>query len=144
MEMDANGKACLLVVDDEPDMCWALGNILRPAGYEVTTAAGGVEATGLVALNRYAAAFVDAKLLDIDGLELAAWIREHSPDTAVVLVSGYFYPEDKIIVDGLQRGLFVGFIAKPFDLYEVRRMACQAVNRGLTQGKNDAAGSDHR
>jgi CheY-like chemotaxis protein len=75
---------------------------------------------------------VDAKLLDIDGLDLAAWIRQNCPQTAVVMVSGYFYPEDRTIVEGLKRGLFVGFIAKPFDLFEVRRMARQAVDRGQT------------
>lgn len=121
----------ILVVDDEPDMGWALENILRPAGYAVTTTTRGVEALELLAGEPYAVAFVDAKLPDLDGLELAALIRQHNPHTAVVLISGYFYPEDKMITEGLQNELFTGFIAKPFDLEEVRLIARQAVASGL-------------
>ncbi|MFQ5813799.1 MAG: response regulator [Anaerolineae bacterium] len=119
----------ILVVDDEPDMCWALENILRPAGYAVTTTTRGAEALELLAGEPYVAAFVDAKLPDLDGLELAGLIRQRSPDTAIVLISGYFYQEDRAITEGLQENLFIGFVAKPFDLEEVRLMAHQAVER---------------
>lgn len=119
----------ILVVDDEPDMCWALENILRPAGYAVTTTTTGAEALELIAREPYAAVFVDAKLPDLDGLELAALIHQQRPHTAVVLISGYFYQEDRAVTEGLQKGLFIGFVAKPFDLEEVRLMARQAVER---------------
>jgi len=120
----------ILVVDDEPDMCWALENILRPVGYTVTATTSGAEALELVTRESYTAAFVDAKLPDLDGLDLAAKIRQMSPHTAIVLISGYFYEEDRTIAEGLQKDLFIGFVAKPFDLQEVRRMARQAVERG--------------
>jgi CheY-like chemotaxis protein len=125
----------ILVVDDEPDICWALANILQPAGYTVTTATSAAEALALLSGGSdlgeapYAAAFVDAKLPDLNGLELADLIHQRSPHTAVVLVSGYFYREDSIIVDGLEKKLFVGFVAKPFSLHEVRLMASHAVEQ---------------
>jgi len=59
------GVPRILVVDDEPDMCWALKRILRPAGYAVSTTTSGLEAGELVTKQRYAAAFVD-------GLHVAA------------------------------------------------------------------------
>lgn len=117
----------ILIVDDEPDMCWALENILRSAGYAVTTTTRGAEALELLAGEPYNAVFVDAKLPDLDGLELAALIRQRSPHTAVVLISGYFYQEDRAINEGLEKELFIGFVAKPFALEEVRLMARQAV-----------------
>jgi len=119
----------ILVVDDEPDMCWVLENILRPAGYAVTTTTSGVEALELLATEPYAVAFVDAKLPDVDGPELAASIGQQSPDTVVILISGYYYPEDSAITKGLQDHLFAGFVAKPFDLREIRQMARRAVER---------------
>jgi len=125
-------RETILIVDDEPDMCWALENILRPTGYAVTTATTGAEALELLAGGPYAAAFVDAKLPDMDGLELAASICQRSPHTAVVLISGYYYQEDKTITERLQEDLFIGFISKPFDLKEVRLMAHQAVERART------------
>jgi len=116
----------ILVVEDEPDMCWALDRILRGAGYEVTIAGNGAQALRLVGKESYAAAFVDAKLPDVDGLEVAAQIKQDSPRTGVVIVSGYFYADDQAIIDSLENGLLVGFVGKPFDTEQLLRMAQQA------------------
>jgi DNA-binding NtrC family response regulator len=121
--------ARILIVDDEPDMCWVLENILRPTGYAVTTTTTGTEALRLLAREPYAVAFVDVKLADLDGLELAALIRQQSPHTATVLISGYFYQEDRVINEGLDKELFIGFVSKPFNLEEIRLVARQAVER---------------
>jgi len=128
----------ILVVDDEPDMCWALENILSSVGYQITTATNGKEALELARDKPFKVVFIDAKLPDMDGLELAALIRHQSPHTAIVLISGYFYQEDRAINEGLQKGLFVGFVAKPFDLEEVRFMARRAVERAKKGGHADA------
>ena len=119
----------ILVVDDEPDMCWALAHILRPAGYAVATALTGAEALALVAgcERPYAVAFVDAKLPGQDGLELAATIRQVSPQTAIVLISGYYYQEDGPIVAAIRQELIVGFVSKPFQLDQVRLLAHEAL-----------------
>ena len=126
----------ILVVDDEPDMCWVLENIMRRAGYTVTTATRGERALKLIAEEPYAAAFVDAKLPDMDGLRLAASIRQRQPRTGIVLISGYFYQEDTSINEGLEQGLFVGFLAKPFDLEQARRLARKAVEHAGPDGFN--------
>jgi len=131
---------CILVVDDESDVCWALENILSPAGYAVTTTTQGVEALDLLARQPYAVAFVDAKLPDLDGLELAGLIRQRSPHTAVVLISGYYYREDSIVMDGLAKNLYVGFLSKPFQISEVLSLAYQAASR---TGKEKDAESPH-
>jgi DNA-binding NtrC family response regulator len=119
----------ILVVDDEPDMCWALENILSTDGYQITVASTGTEALQRLAERTYAVAFIDAKLPDVDGLKLAEMIREQDARTAIVLVSGYYYQEDQAITEGLRRDRFMGFIAKPFDLNTVRQMAHKAVQR---------------
>jgi CheY-like chemotaxis protein len=119
----------ILVVDDEPDMGWALGNILGPEGFAVATAVSGAGALELLAREAYTVAFVDAVLPDLDGIELAALIRQRSPYTAIILISGYFYAEDRAITEGLQKGLFVGFIAKPFDLEDIRLKTRQAIEQ---------------
>ena len=117
----------ILVVDDEPDMGWVLGNILRPEGFAVTTATSGAEALELLARETYTVAFVDAMLPDLDGLELVALIHQRSPHIAIIVISGYFDAEDRAVIEGLQKGLFIGFIAKPFDLEEIRLKTRQAI-----------------
>jgi CheY-like chemotaxis protein len=118
----------ILIVDDEPDLCWVLESVLRPAGYGVTTTTSGAEALK-VAGDTYTVAFVDAKLPDMDGLELAGAIRRRSPHTAIILISGYFYPEDRAISQGLADNLIADFVAKPFALEDIRVVARQAIER---------------
>jgi CheY-like chemotaxis protein len=134
----------ILIVDDEPDMCWVLENILRPTGYAVTTTTTGTEALRLLAREPYAVAFVDVKLADLDGLELAALIRQQSPHTATVLISGYFYQEDTVVTEGMLNDLFVGFISKPFNLEEVRLMARRSVNIAKEGNHADSSHSGGR
>jgi len=128
----------ILVVDDEPDMCWALENILNSEGYQITTTTSGKEALELVEETSFRAVFLDAKLSGLDGLELAALIRQQSPRTSIVLISGYYYQEDRAINEGLDKRLFVGFISKPFDLEEVRLMARRAVELARKGGHANA------
>jgi DNA-binding NtrC family response regulator len=131
----------ILVVDDEPNICWALENALRPAGFDVITTQKGSRALELIAQETPVAVFLDAKLPDLDGLQLAPTIRRRSPRTAVILISGYFYEKDEAITEGLQEDLFAGFVAKPFDLDEVRSLARQAVTRAQEE-EDDAESTD--
>jgi len=117
----------VLVVDDEEDLCWMIEKALRPAGFAVKSANSGEQALKYLVEKTYQVAFVDAKIPDMDGLSLAALIRQRSPRTSIILISGFYYSEDETIVEGLKNNLFIGFIAKPFDLNEVRRLTRQAV-----------------
>ena len=123
----------VLVVDDEPDLCWALTKSLTRSGYRVTTAASGAGALEMIAASQYSVAFVDAKLPDVDGLDLAAAMRRISPSTSIVLISGYYYQDDRTVSDGLAQGLLDGFVAKPFAINAIREMARQAAERFLTR-----------
>ncbi len=121
-------KASVLVVDDEPDLCWALENILSSAGYRVTRATTGQQAMERSRETFFALALIDAKLPDVDGTELVLQLKAVNPGMVVIMISGYFYKEDRVIEEGLLNGTYAGFIAKPFDLSEVRRVAEQALN----------------
>ena len=119
-------RETILIVDDEPDMCWALDIVLRQIGCQVSTATTGGRALELIAEAEYAVAFVDAKLPDLDGLEFAALARQKAPEIFIVLISGYLDSEDSLVVEGMRKRLFDHFMAKPFDLREVRRITQQA------------------
>ncbi len=126
--MEADKPVKILIVDDEPDMCWTLQLILQSRDYEVVSTTSGMHAWQLIAADGpWAVAFVDAKLPDLDGLELTDIIRQLSPNTTIILVSGYFYKEDSAITHGLETGRFAEFIAKPFDIERVRTLVRNAV-----------------
>ena len=62
---------------------------------------------------------LDAKLPDIDGLELARKLRKTNAHLPIVIVSGYFYQDDPTIERVLQEGLIATFVGKPFDHDEI-------------------------
>ena len=109
----------VLVVDDDPDICWALEHVLGELGVQCIRALDGQTALQATRLNRLAVALLDAKLPDIDGLELAKKIRIADPGILVLVVSGYFYKDDPAIQAALEQGLIHGFIEKPFSHAEV-------------------------
>jgi CheY-like chemotaxis protein len=104
----------ILIVDDEPDMCWALEHLLNKRGYVTRTALTAMEALMLMERHRFACVFLDAKLPDMDGLELAWRMRERAPDTRLLMVSGYFYRDDVSIQEAIAQGVIIDLISKPF------------------------------
>jgi DNA-binding NtrC family response regulator len=104
----------ILIVDDEPDMCWALEHLLKKQGFVARKAMSAQEALNLMGDHPFARAFLDAKLPDMDGLELARRLLEINPGIHIVMVSGYFYRDDVSIQEAISQGLINGFISKPF------------------------------
>lgn len=111
-----------LVVDDEPDMCWALEHILNANGFPTQKALSGQEALRLMTRERFQTVFLDTKLPDIEGIDLARRIRELDPDVRIIIISGYFYGDDVKIQTILSEGLISGFISKPFLHHEVLKI----------------------
>ncbi len=84
----------VLVVDDEPDVQWALEMVLRKNGFTVAKAGSGDEALRWLGQPDTVCQLIllDAKLPDIEGVELARRIAAQAHCRApVILVSGYFY-----------------------------------------------------
>jgi CheY-like chemotaxis protein len=80
----------VLVVDDEPQMCELVARILADAGYQVTTANDGPAA---IALARQGGPpdllLTDVKMPQMDGDELAARLRQSTPDLKVLYFTGF-------------------------------------------------------
>ena len=104
----------ILIVDDEPDMCWVLEHILEKCGRRSAKAFSGKEALACLANGGFRLVFLDAKLPDLDGLEVARRMHKMEPLLPIVMVSGYFYRNDESVQRALAEGLLSGFVAKPF------------------------------
>ena len=79
----------ILIVDDEPDTCANLSDILTDLGYQVDTANDGFAALELVKKNPYDIALLDLRMPGMDGLELYRRIREISAGTVAIVVTAY-------------------------------------------------------
>lgn len=111
----------ILVVDDDPDICWILGRLVEGLKVQCIRALNRQGALQAAQLNCQALALVllDAKLPDIDGLELARQIHCIAPGVPIILISGYFYKDDAIIQAALSQELIYGFVEKPFSHAEI-------------------------
>jgi DNA-binding NtrC family response regulator len=109
-----NDQPVFIIVDDEPDMCWALENILKKRGWSSEHAFSAHDAMRLVESRRFDLAFVDAKLPDTDGIELARHIKMLDPAIRIVIISGFYYTDDPKVQKALEEGLICAFVAKPF------------------------------
>jgi len=125
----AEKKGAVLLVEDEEDICWALELILAQMEFGMTAANNGRKGLDLARQGTFAAVLVDAKLPDIEGIELASRIRESQPNLPLILISGYFYQDDAAVRESIEGGLFRAFISKPFEASEVKE-ALQAALRG--------------
>jgi CheY-like chemotaxis protein len=68
----------------------------------------------------YSLVFLDAKMPDMDGFDVARFankLAHHKPQ--VVMFSGYFYANDPIICNAIEEGLITGFLSKPFTNGEI-------------------------
>jgi DNA-binding response OmpR family regulator len=115
------GGRSFLVVDDEEEMCWVLAHVLTRNGYACETAHTGQDANALVRRQSFCLAFLDAKLPDVDGLELARQLRISDPGLPIILISGYFYQDNMTVQDAVESGLINAFFSKPFDHSEILR-----------------------
>jgi DNA-binding NtrC family response regulator len=112
-------KPIVLVADDDPDICWVLERLVKSLKARCIRARDGQVALQAARVNRLALVLLDAKLPDMDGLEVAKQIRGIAPGVPILLISGYFYQDDPAIQAALDQKLIYGFVEKPFSHTEV-------------------------
>jgi two-component system, OmpR family, response regulator len=122
-----NQQPICLIVDDDPDTCWALEHVLRKQGLRTRRALSAEHALREIEQRPYALALLDAKLPDMDGLELARCIRVIAPTVLIIVVSGYFYQDAPAIQEAQASQLIQDFVAKPFLHEEITRAVRKAL-----------------
>jgi CheY-like chemotaxis protein len=122
-------RPMVLIVDDEPDMCWVLKNLLADSGFDFRIAQTGHAALSLMESTRFTIALLDVKLTDMDGLDLASRIKSLNASIHIVMMSGYYYKDDVNIRRAMDEGFVSGFISKPFFHEEVIGMLQSMASR---------------
>ena len=84
-----NAKHTILIVDDDPKVRKTLSDILGVRGYVPIAAATGKAALGRIEEEMPAVALIDLRLEDISGLEVMRGIKECSPGTECIVLTGY-------------------------------------------------------
>lgn len=107
----------LLIVDDEPDIIEDLTQDLSDLrdDLEIISARSGYEALNRIMQGTVDILLSDIAMPDMNGYQLFARTKEYNPQLPVILMTGFGYDPNHVVVhakkDGLQDVLF-----KPFPL----------------------------
>jgi DNA-binding NtrC family response regulator len=139
-------SARILVIDDEVIARENLTHVLTQEGYTVTAVESGEEALRELAKTEFELILTDLMLRGMDGLSILERAKEMSPYTEVIVITGHATVATAVVA--MQKGAH-SYIAKPFNLDELRLQARNALERRalsaevirlrqvLTEGKRD-------
>ena len=109
--------ADILLVDDEDAVRRSLRKALARENVEIQEARSGEEALQLLSRKPFDLVLTDIRMGGMSGLDLLAAIRDHCPDTVVVLLTGYASVESA--VEALREGA-QDYLIKPVSIEELR------------------------
>ena len=106
--MFISGKPSILIVDDDTAILHIFTKIFERKGYKVTVAEKGKEAMEKLSINHYDVALIDFALPDMEGNKLFPLIKNASPKTLRIMLTG------KTWLQGSIEGADV-FVGKPIN-----------------------------
>jgi DNA-binding NtrC family response regulator len=110
------GSEKILVVDDDNTIRDVVSKMLCRLGFEVSSADSAESGLALFLKNKFDLVITDFSMPGMDGINLAYYIKEKSPATQVVLMTG----DDKEVILSKIKGTAVAkALFKPFTLVEM-------------------------
>src|SRR5436309_9260102 len=109
--LSASARDGIWLLDDNASMLRALGRLLNSAGFIVEKFNHPAAFLSRLEQARCQVAVLDVWMPDMNGLEVQASLRENSPETRIIFISGRDDPS--VRQTALDAGAF-GFLAKPF------------------------------
>jgi len=115
----------ILIVDDDASFCLILKTFLEKKSFFVASSFSSVEAKKMVRAKFYDIVLTDLRMPDVNGMELISYIKENTPKTEVLMMTGYANVSSA--VKSIKLGAF-NFISKPFGPDEVLDMIEDALS----------------
>lgn len=119
----------ILVVDDEPSVVQLCRRLLEKASFQVIPVTSPSQALAILARQPVDLLLADIRMPGLDGFQLLQLARNHQPDLAAVIMTGFGTVE--MAISALRRGAD-GLILKPFDNLEL----VQTVERVLIESEH--------
>ena len=126
----------VLVVDDDPDLCAILWDLLRERGYRVAIAHDEEGATRHLQEHAFTVVLIDMKLPRSDGSQVFRRVRQRNPQARTVVITGHRVEMDPVV----QRVVAEGADAVCYKPFDVPRLL--STLEQLTAEKAGGAGSD--
>ncbi len=121
----------VLIVDDEPTICWAFKEALTEEGHAVRIAPSAEDALELTSGNwRPDAVVMDIRLPGMDGLTAMQQLQKRLGETPVVVITAFGSLDTA--VRAMEAGAF-DYLVKPFDLDEATAVLRRALATSPTE-----------
>lgn len=128
-------RRTVLVIDDEPDSREVVFDSLEGRGYSMLEAPSGDKALALFTIHDIDLVICDLVLPGMSGIEILQNIKKISPDTVVVLLTGFATVDSA--VEAMRLGAF-DYITKPIRLKELRLLIERALeHRRFTEERDE-------
>lgn len=116
----------ILIVDDDPLFRNSMQRLLQMRHSHVHSAADGTEAINKIRKNHYAAVILDLVLPDLDGMEIAQYIKEKDPYCAVIILTGM-----SSVISAKQAVRFgcFDYLTKPCEVDRVNRVLTNGIEQ---------------
>ncbi len=120
--MGSNEKQSILIVDDEEIIRDFLSEVLED--YDIDVACDGDEAITKLRGRSFDLIITDLRMPKVPGEEVVKAAREHSPNTKVIVISGYssLYTVSQSVSHGAS-----AFLSKPFSIKELMQTVSDAL-----------------
>ena len=127
----------VLIVDDEPAICWAFRECLTDEGFSVDIAGTAEQAITMAELKQPDVIVMDVRLPGIDGFQAMQEFRRKSKSIPVIIMTAF--GSLKTAVSAIDGGAF-DYLTKPFDLDKAVTVVRQATSMSQKshQAKVDA------
>jgi DNA-binding NtrC family response regulator len=111
----AVNQPLVLVVDDDPDLCSNLWDLLREGGYRVGLAHDERQAAERLQDRGFKVVLIDLKLPGGDGSQVFRLVRRTNPQARTVMITGHRSEMEQLVERVLREGADA-VCYKPFDL----------------------------
>ena len=125
-------KTSILILDDEAIVLKRLRPSLEKAGYETEVFSQSSDASNRIMEKDFDIVITDLKMEGLDGMQFLTQVKERSPRTEVIVITGFATMETA--KESFQKGVF-DFLAKPFKLGEILETVKKAEKKIRQAGK---------
>lgn len=125
--------AHILLIDDEKESCLALSTLLGRTGYAVASAHSGEQALSLLQNQSFDLIISDLFLPGISGIDILKRVKETSPRTCFILITGNASAETA--VEAMKEGAF-DYVTKPFNFEKLKLQVAKALEKSQLVAEN--------
>lgn len=138
--MNPNGKANILLVEDEEHLHDALKMNLEMEDYEITSAFTGTEALKAIANEYFDLIIMDIMLPEVDGISVVETVRVNNNDVPILILSAKNSGADRVL--GLKKGAD-DYLTKPFNLEELLLRVEKLIKKNIKLQEKESVGDTY-